>query len=71
MTKNEAARIARQCADAVIEQLERVAKGWDKGMYRSNILPADRAWHLPWRVEVQKECEYAFNLSRQFAGTQA
>lgn len=63
MNKRQAIREAQQAADAVIEQRERQAKGWDKGLYRS-----DDTMRL-WTIEqgVKMEVEHAFALSRQFA----
>lgn len=63
MNKRQAIREAQQAANAVIEQRERQAKGWDTGLYRS-----DDTMRL-WTIEqgVKMEVEYAFALSRQFA----
>jgi hypothetical protein len=36
MTRRQAIRFARECADAIIEQRTRQARGWDKGRYRDD-----------------------------------
>lgn len=36
MTRNQAAALVRDCANGLIDQLEREAKGWDKGEWRSD-----------------------------------
>jgi hypothetical protein len=35
-SRRQAIRMVKECANAVIEQRERQAKGWDKGRYRDD-----------------------------------
>ena len=63
-TRRQAIAETRACADALIEQAERFAKGWDVGRaYRQDdtlrLLTIAQARRL--------HVEIAFNLSRQFA----
>ena len=64
MTKREAIKIARQCADSIIEQRTRQAKGWDQGVYR------DDSQFRTMTIEegVDLDVAEAFRLSKQFAG---
>lgn len=62
MTRNQAAKAARDCADSVIEQLTRLSKGWDQGEYRD-----DDVWcAVSVKDGMAQAVEEAFNLSRQF-----
>lgn len=67
MTKRQAIKEVRECADAVIEQAERIAKGWDKGNHRSNLREVDRNAGNTIRQEIKFHVYHAFALSRQFA----
>lgn len=64
ITKRQAIRIARKCADSLIEQLERRAKGWDKGRYRDD----DAVRICTIRQSMELDVAEAFHLSRQFRG---
>lgn len=64
MTKRQAIAEVRAEADAIIEQLERVAKGWDKlhGFRADDTLCM---WTVAERIEMG--VANAFDLSRQYA----
>lgn len=63
MTKREAIAAARAEADALIEQAERRAKGWDSGLYRSD----DVYREVTIRERIAASVETAFYLSARFA----
>lgn len=66
MNKNQAAREVRQCADALIEQLERLDKGWDQGRYRDDTCAVDRNWGNSINYRMDYFVNRAFALSREF-----
>ena len=67
MNKRQAIKEVREAANAVIEQLERIAKGWDKGRHRSDMREVDRNSGNTIRQQMRDHVDHAFNLSRQFA----
>lgn len=67
MTRNQAVKEARECADSIIEQRTRQAKGWDRGEYRDDMRDVDRIWHLPIEAAMHCTARRAFELSKQFA----
>lgn len=62
LTKRQAIAETRDCANVVIEQLERRAKGWDRGAYRDDDTVRLRTIndHIALNVDV------AFELSARF-----
>lgn len=66
ITKRQAMREVRANADALIEQLERIAKGWDRGMYRSDTRDVDCVPHNSIRSRVRSYVSESFRLSAQF-----
>lgn len=63
MTKRQAIRQAQQEANALIDQLERLAKGWDKGAYRDD--DTMRIWTVQETIDLHVNA--VFSLSVQFA----
>lgn len=64
-TKRACARDARDCADAVIDLLERRAMGWDIGPWRD-----DECWPMTGNridVTIRRNVNQAFSLSAQCA----
>lgn len=70
LTKNQAAREARQSADAVIEQLTRWSKGWDKGQHSDNMRDVDRNKSNTIAANIRLEVNHAFTLSAQYGQAQ-
>ena len=68
MTKRQAIRRVRECADALIEQAERRARGWDRGAWRDDVRPVDRNASNTIRANARFHVGVAFELSRRFAG---
>lgn len=64
ITKREAIKVVQACANSVIEQRERQAKGWDKGLYRDN----DTFRTMTIEEGVDLDVAEAFRLSADFAG---
>ena len=62
ITKRSAIREARAEADAIIEQLERRAKGWDKGAYRDD----DTERYATIAQRLATSSAWAFHLSRMY-----
>lgn len=62
-----AVRYAQQEANAVIEQAERRAKGYDKGAWRDDTRPVDRARYNRIDTRIHESVETAFALARRFA----
>lgn len=67
MNKRQAIKEAREAANAVIEQLERIAKGWDKGSHRDDMREVDRNPNNTIRQQIRGHVDHAFALSRQFS----
>ena len=67
MTRRQAITEARDCANAVIEQLERHAKGWDRGMWRQDMREVDRNHRNTIRATVAMNVGRAFELSKEFS----
>lgn len=65
MTKNEAARIVRANADAVIAQCERWANGWDRGAYRDD----DTLRLVTIKRDIRAAVRESFELSARFGGS--
>ena len=63
LTKRQAIIETRKLADAVIEQLERKANGWDKGIYRDD----DTTRQTGWRTVMHYNVQDAFRLSYEFS----
>jgi hypothetical protein len=63
MTKRQAIAEARAEANAIIEQQERIARGWDRGAYRSD--DTLRQWTI--RETLAMHSAHAFALSAMFA----
>lgn len=68
MTKRQAIREVRECADALIEQSERRARGFDRGTWRDDVRPVDRNASNTIRANARFYVGVAFDLSRRFAG---
>lgn len=62
MTKRLAISVARLCAENIIEQLERIDRGWDKGVYRDDdavrVMPIIRA--------LRRDSDLAFRLAKTY-----
>ena len=58
---------ARSEADALIEQAERRAKGYDRGLWRDDCRPCDRARYNRIATVTHASVETAFALARRFA----
>lgn len=65
MNKRQAIKEARECADSVIEQLERIARGWDKGRWRNDMREVERNPSNTIRALIRADVEHAFNVARQ------
>lgn len=63
VTKRQAVAAVRDEANALIEQLERVAKGWDRGAYRAD----DTMRQTTIRERIRQSVECSFHLSAKFA----
>ena len=66
MNKRQAILEVRSAANWIIEQAERRAKGWDKGVFRDDVREVDKCWATPIEVSIQQEVDHAFALSREF-----
>lgn len=66
-TRRAAIAAVRAEADALIEQGERRARGWDRGAYRDD--DTLRAWTI--RDSARLSSEFAFHLSAKFAPQEA
>ena len=66
LTKRQAIKVVQAYANAAIEQMERQAKGWDKGIYRDDCM--DRtSIHYSIRATMNRNSRYAFQVAAQFA----
>ena len=63
-SKREAIKWVREEANAIIEQAERQAKGYDKGMYRDDDITCNQSI----RYSQAMHSMAAFALSTKFAG---
>lgn len=63
-TRRQAIAAVRSEADALIEQAERRARGWDRGVYRDDDSRRDRTI----RERTKLSVDFAFHLSAKFAG---
>ena len=63
-TKREALRLVREEANLIIEQAERKARGFDRGMYRDD----DTLCHETIRQRTAYSVGIAFALASKFAG---
>ena len=63
-TKRMAIADVRSAANSIIEQLERQAKGWDKGRYRDD----DTVRTVPVSTQMHHLSEAAFRASWEFEG---
>lgn len=63
MTRNQAAAEVRALANACIEQMERQAKGWDKGVYRDD----DTFMWITIKAAQRQNAAEAFRLSAAHA----
>lgn len=61
LTKRQAYRIVRECADAVIEQRTRQDKGWDKGRFRDNDVY--RRWTIEQEIQFEVSCAFGVALA--------
>ena len=59
-TKRLAISIVRLCAESIIEQLERIDKGWDKGVYRDD----DAVRVLTIKQAMKHDSDLAFRLAK-------
>jgi hypothetical protein len=66
MTKRQAIAEVRDCADAIIEQAERRAKGWDRGAWRDDERIVDRSSRNTIAARIGVNVSRAFYLSAQF-----
>lgn len=64
MTKQQAINAVRNCANYIIEQRTRQARGWDQGKYRDDDCMRTQSI----AQTVREESHYAFNLARQHRG---
>lgn len=67
LDKRRAVAEVRALADAVIEQAERRAKGWDRGAWRDDVRTVDRSTRNTIAVNTDVNVRRAFYLSAQFA----
>ena len=67
MTKRQAIAEVRSEADAIIEQLERRAKGWDRGLWRDDMRNVDCNFSNTIGATIRRSVAHAFALSAQFA----
>ena len=59
LTRRQAIRFVRECADRVIEQRTRQAMGWDKGRFRDD----DVHCHLSIEQSVRCDVSFAFGIA--------
>jgi hypothetical protein len=62
MTKLQAINAAKNEANALIDQLERIAKGWDKGRYRDD----DTLRMFTVQQGIQTHVQECFRLAIEF-----
>lgn len=62
MNKRQAIKECREEANAIIEQHERWAKGWDKGMFRDD----DTEQLMGIAESIDCSVQYAFELSAMY-----
>lgn len=61
-TKRLAISVARLCAENIIEQLERIDRGWDKGVYRDD----DTLRFMTIKQALRRDADLAFRLARTY-----
>lgn len=66
-TPRQAAAIVRDEADALIDQLTRRAKGYDRGAWRDDCRTIDRLPHNTIAAQMRESVAVAFALARRFA----
>lgn len=66
ITKRQAIKEVRECANAAIEQMERQARGLDKGIYRDDQVDRSSI-HYSIKAVMRRNSRYAFQLAAQFA----
>lgn len=66
-TRRQAIAAVRAEADGIIEQLERRARGFDRGTWRDDVREVDRRWTNTIRATMRRSVAFAFALSRKFA----
>ena len=71
LTMRQAIAHVRSEANALIEQMERKARGWDTGRWRDDMPHADRHATNTIRVTNLVRVTYAFGLSEEFTGRTA
>lgn len=64
MNKRQAIKEVRECANAVIDQLERIAKGWDKGSHRDDMPEVSRNASNTTRQLIRGHVGHAFELAQ-------
>jgi hypothetical protein len=67
INKRMAAAWVRAEANDLIEQLERRARGWDKGQYRDDDVMRD----TPIRQRIRESVTLSFALAKKFAEVQS
>lgn len=67
-TKRAAIAVVRAEADALIEQAQRRAKGWDAGPWRDDLAPGQRHMDNTIRANTRRSVYMAFALSERFGG---
>lgn len=66
MTKRQAIKEVRQAADAIIEQAERRAKGWDKGFWRDDERDCNRQPATTISRTIEWHVNYAFSVAHAY-----
>lgn len=67
MNKRQAIAEVRAEANALIEQAERRAKGWDRGIWRDDRRAVDCNAHNTIRACTARSVKNAFDLSARFS----
>lgn len=66
-TKRAAIAAVREEANALIEQAERRARGFDRGMWRDDVRTVDRNSSNTIRATVARSVAFSFELSARFS----
>jgi hypothetical protein len=66
MTKRQAIAEVRAEANAIIEQLERRARGWDQGRWRNDMRAVERNGANTIAATLEWRAGYAFSLACSF-----
>lgn len=67
MNRRQAIAEVRAEANALIEQLERRARGFDRGMWRDDVRTVDRNARNTIRATTHRSVAHAFELSARFS----